>query len=123
MTLHSKAGTIALLMSAGCFAGEQQATAPATAPAPAPSGAGVIVFSSDRDGDYELYRINPDGSGLAQLTDNALKDTAPAWSPDGGSTGGSMTFDIESLWQHPCKTCFKDNTSHQALNHFTSSMT
>jgi Tol biopolymer transport system component len=82
MMHHPTVGAIAFLMSACCFAGEQQATAPATAPAPAPSSAGVIVFASDRDGDSELYRINPDGSGLTQLTDNAFKDTSPAWSPD-----------------------------------------
>ena len=43
----------------------------------------MIVFASDRDGDSELYRINPDGSGLTQLTENEFDDTSPAWSPDG----------------------------------------
>ncbi len=44
-----------------------------------------IVFSSDHDGDDELYTINSDGTSLAQLTDNdGISDRDPAWSPDGG---------------------------------------
>lgn len=42
-----------------------------------------IVFSSDRDGDSEVYVMNVDGSGLAQLTKNSGYDGRPKWSPDG----------------------------------------
>jgi Tol biopolymer transport system component len=45
--------------------------------------AGVIVFESDRDGDFELYAMNGAGGGLRQLTSNTWPDTAPAISPDG----------------------------------------
>jgi TolB protein len=31
----------------------------------------------------EIWTINPDGSGLAQLTFNTLEERAPAWSPNG----------------------------------------
>ena len=45
-----------------------------------------IAFSSDRDNDQdndpEIYTINPDGTGLTQLTDDAATNQAPAWSPD-----------------------------------------
>lgn len=37
-------------------------------------GDGWIVFSSDRDGDYEVYRMNPDGSETTQLTENDHTD-------------------------------------------------
>jgi TolB protein len=43
-----------------------------------------IAFASDRDGDAEIYTVNPDGSHLRQLTSNASFDGLPNWSPDGG---------------------------------------
>lgn len=42
-----------------------------------------IAFSSRRDGDFEIYVMNADGTGLARLTDNDAADKHPAWSPDG----------------------------------------
>jgi hypothetical protein len=44
---------------------------------------GKILFQSDRDGDYEIYTINPDGTGETQITDNTASDSWAAWSPDG----------------------------------------
>ena len=46
-------------------------------------GSGKIAFTSDRDGDFEIYIMDPDGSGIQQLTDNDRWDMHPAWSPDG----------------------------------------
>jgi len=31
----------------------------------------------------EIFTINPDGSGIKNITQNAATDTSPAWSPDG----------------------------------------
>lgn len=42
-----------------------------------------IVFQSNRDGDFEIYVVNTNGTGLEQLTDNDVLDRLPAWSPDG----------------------------------------
>jgi TolB protein len=42
-----------------------------------------IVFSSDRDGDSEIYVMDTDGTNLTQLTNNFEDDYRPAWSPDG----------------------------------------
>ena len=52
-------------------------------PAFDPSGA-RIVFTSDRDGNPDIYVMNDDGSGLARLTlvDPAI-DQLPEFSPDG----------------------------------------
>ena len=48
------------------------------------SGAtGRIAFYSDRDGDYEIYLMNADGSSVTQLTYNPAFDGVPGWSPDG----------------------------------------
>jgi TolB protein len=42
-----------------------------------------IAFMSNRDGNWEIYLMEDDGSGLARLTDNAASDGLPTWSPDG----------------------------------------
>ncbi|MFQ6015501.1 MAG: FecR domain-containing protein [Anaerolineae bacterium] len=42
-----------------------------------------ILFSSDRDGDFEIYIMDDNGSNVRQLTDNSTEDFAPFWSPDG----------------------------------------
>jgi Tol biopolymer transport system component len=41
-----------------------------------------IAFGSDRGGDYDLWRIRTDGSGLTQLT-HGIEANTPSWSPDG----------------------------------------
>jgi len=42
-----------------------------------------IAFASDRDGNFEIYVMNADGSEQTRLTDNDAFDGYPAWSPDG----------------------------------------
>ena len=44
---------------------------------------GRIVFESDRDGNSEIYAVDPDGSNVVRLTTSAAIDTQPAVSPDG----------------------------------------
>jgi hypothetical protein len=44
---------------------------------------GRIVFDTNRDGEFEIYAMNPDGTGLVRLTKNRAFDIQPAWSPDG----------------------------------------
>ncbi|MDX9953928.1 MAG: IPT/TIG domain-containing protein [Anaerolineae bacterium] len=46
-------------------------------------GVSKIVFASDRTGDYQLYTMNLDGSGVTQLTFTPADNGNPAWSPDG----------------------------------------
>ena len=48
-----------------------------------PGTNGKIAFVSDRDGDEEIFVMNPDGSGQTQLTHNTTLDRYPNWSPDG----------------------------------------
>lgn len=42
-----------------------------------------IVFASDRDGNYDIFIMNADGSGVTNLTKNAAVDSDPNFSPDG----------------------------------------
>jgi Tol biopolymer transport system component len=48
------------------------------------SGPGTgILFASDRDNNWEVYLMQPDGAGLLRLTDHLNVDSAPSWFPDG----------------------------------------
>ena len=60
----------------------------AAAPAPASTArTPVIVFCSDRSGQWRLWTIQPDGTGMKQLTQGGPDDSDvdPAFSPDGAS--------------------------------------
>ncbi len=46
-----------------------------------------IAFTSNRDGNQEIYRIRPDGTGLTNLTKNPANDYAPS-----GFGGGLLAF-------------------------------
>ncbi len=54
----------------------------ATAPAVSPDGR-KIAFMSKKDGNWEIYVVGINGSGLKRLTANGANDGLPAWSPDG----------------------------------------
>jgi Periplasmic component of the Tol biopolymer transport system len=41
------------------------------------------AFASNRDGNYEIYVMNPDGSGQTRLTNNSANDSQPSFSRDG----------------------------------------
>ncbi|MFA6449498.1 MAG: flagellin [bacterium] len=42
-----------------------------------------ITFCTNRDGNYEIYSMNTDGSNPVNLTNNAAWDLEPSFSPDG----------------------------------------
>jgi hypothetical protein len=49
-----------------------------------PGKNGRIAYAGwNRGKDFEIYTINPDGSGKRQLTHNNTDDLDPAYSPDG----------------------------------------
>lgn len=47
-----------------------------------PNG-GQVAFHSDRDGNWEIYVINIDGTWLRRITLNPTSDFYPVWSPNG----------------------------------------
>ena len=42
-----------------------------------------LAFDSNRGGNYDIYVMNADGSGLFQVTHSSADDIFPTWSPDG----------------------------------------
>ena len=44
---------------------------------------GKVVFSSNRDGNWDIWTMNPDGSNPVNLTRDVAGDFHPAWSPTG----------------------------------------
>ena len=42
-----------------------------------------IAFSSNRDGNWDIWTMNPDGSDPVNLTRDAAADFSPVWSPTG----------------------------------------
>ena len=67
-----------------------------------------IAFDSDRSGNYDIWTINADGSGLQQITDD--RDSAfrnATWSPDGtrmayyesGGLEASYVIDVGVPWE------------------------
>jgi len=42
-----------------------------------------LAFSTERDGNREIYLMNANGGNVRRLTDNPALDDFPAWSPDG----------------------------------------
>lgn len=53
----------------------------------------TIVFSSNRDGDFDLYRMDPDGANILQLTNATGDDIGCAWSPKGKKLAFRSTRD------------------------------
>jgi Tol biopolymer transport system component len=47
------------------------------------TGPGLIVFSSNRSGDFEIYVLDPETGLTVQLTNSPGNDIEPLWSPDG----------------------------------------
>ena len=76
--LRALAVLVALAVAASALAEQAR-----PAQAAFPGANGKIAFGSERDGNAEIYSMNPDGSNQTNLTQAAGEDDYPAYSPDG----------------------------------------
>ena len=74
--------TVGVFSISGCGGGAGAAPAPPKTNPPTSANLNRIAFSSNRDGDFEIYTMNPDGSDVQRITTAAGDDTKPAWSRD-----------------------------------------
>ena len=108
-------GQIGLFIAAPDGSGERPLVAPATPLRPRVVAAkrhlASIVFTSERNGSADLYRVKRDGSGLERLTDSPSYDDQAAFSPDGkqlvfvstrsGGTADLWTLDLQNAAARP----------------------
>jgi formylglycine-generating enzyme required for sulfatase activity len=119
---------VSLVLIAGCGGVEPPPTslptvptadAPAPSPVPPPAtpeqasptatvavegeGRGLIAFYSDRDGNPEIYVMNPDGGDQRRLTFDPSEDSSPDLSPDGSQVAFISDRDDPQAGQ-----CFPD---------------
>jgi TolB protein len=76
-------------------------------PAGAPAG-DRILFTTDRDGNLEVYWMTTDGTGQENISRNGAEDRMPAWSPDNRyiaftskRTGNEEIFIMEGIFGTP----------------------
>jgi Tol biopolymer transport system component len=43
----------------------------------------LLAFTSNKDGNLDIYTMHADGNDLTNLTNNPAQDVSPVWSPDG----------------------------------------
>ena len=48
-----------------------------------PGANGKIAFTRHRAGNWDIYTMKRDGTGVKRLTKNSAVDEFPMWSPDG----------------------------------------
>jgi Tol biopolymer transport system component/phospholipase C len=71
------------MLAAVSLAGTGSSPASPARAAGSTKGNGWIAFSTERDGNSEIYRMEVDGRKPVNLTGHPSADTQPAWSPDG----------------------------------------
>ena len=77
---NTAAAVLLTLAFAACGGGASNLPAPTPTPA---VNQGLIAFARGTQGNQHIFIVNPDGSGLTQLTTGKQTDGEPAWSPDG----------------------------------------
>jgi len=68
-----------------------------TDPAWSPDGT-QIAFASAREGSFDIYVMDADGTGTTRLTSTDANDKGPTWSPDGSRIAFSRSADGGHVW-------------------------
>ncbi len=68
-----------------------------TQPAWSPDGT-KIAFASAREGSFDIYVMNSDGTGTKRLTSTKENDQHPTWSSDGNSIAFSRFSNVDHLY-------------------------
>lgn len=77
---------IVLLISACApVATETAVSTPVVSLPAAPQPLPGLVFTSERDGNWEIYRMDADGRNVVRLTETEISEGGADWSPDGRS--------------------------------------
>ncbi|MCZ7546243.1 MAG: hypothetical protein M5R40_23175 [Anaerolineae bacterium] len=64
---------------------------------PTPPGVGRILYTSERDGDFEIYLMDEDGVEVAKLTDNDADEFSPGSARTGSASPLSRT--ATAIWK------------------------
>jgi TolB protein len=76
-----------------------------------------IAFHSKRDGNWDIWVINIDGTGLTRLTRHDAPDRYPAWSPDGRQIAfTSKRSGNEEIWVLDFDAALSGEGDSQAVN-------
>jgi TolB protein len=86
-----------------------------------------IAFTTNRDGNPEIYVMNKDGSGARRMTNSPAIDVSPTWSPTGGQlawvsdrTGTARIYimNADGTGQRPLinEECYRPTWSSQPFN-------
>lgn len=63
-----------------------------------PDGKQIAFYGPTENKNYDIYTMNSDGTNITNLTNDALEDYSPDWSPDGKwiafSSGSSKQYDV-----------------------------
>jgi TolB protein len=80
-----------------------------------PGSNGKIAFESLRDGNLEIYTMDPDGSGQINISNNAAGDRFPSWSPDGSKITFSSNRDDTGLFKSEIFVMNEDGSGQTRL--------
>jgi|LGVD01.1.fsa_nt_gb Tol biopolymer transport system component len=108
----SASGTTTVKAAHGAVSGTASVSVPNA------DSVGKIAFDSNRDGNWEIYVMNADGTNVKKLTSNSVTDGAPAWSPDGSKIAfqSDRDGDAEIYVMNADGTSVKKLTSNSALD-------
>jgi Tol biopolymer transport system component len=72
-----------------------------------------IAFQSNRDGDYDIWIMRPDGSSVQKLTNNRANDNSPAWLKN----EGAIIFESDRTGSMEIYSMAPDGSQQTRLTH------